>query len=45
MTPLEKEALAMLNQYGAFLMMARPLKEFLKKVAVELNWAEVQKRL
>lgn len=42
---LEKEGVALLKQYGFAVRMNKPLTEFLRKVAVRLEWAEFQKML
>lgn len=45
MDDLEREAIAVINQYGFVLRMNPALRGFIRRVAVRLNWVEVQKIL
>lgn len=40
---LEREAIALIKQYGLFL--PAPAKAFFRKLAAHLNWTELQKAL
>lgn len=42
---LEREAISLVRQYGFALTMVRPLKELLMKIAVRLEWHNLQKEL
>ncbi len=43
MVELEKEAVALVRQYG--LLLPRGVKEFMRRLAAELNWNELTKAL
>jgi hypothetical protein len=42
---LERQAVALVKQYGTFLMMAPPVKAFFKRLAAHLNWKNLEKTL
>jgi hypothetical protein len=42
---LERQAVALVKQYGTLLMMAPPVKAFFKRLAVFLKWQTLEKAL
>ena len=42
---LERQAVALVKQYSTLLLMAPPVKAFFKRLAVHLNWKELEKSL
>lgn len=42
---LERQAVALVKQYGTFLMMAPPVKAFFKRLAAFLKWSNLEKAL
>lgn len=42
---LERQAVALVKQYGMMLMMAPPVKAFFKRLAVFLKWQNLEKAL
>lgn len=42
---LERQAVALVKQYGTFLMMAPPVKSFFKRLAVFLKWKNLEAAL
>jgi hypothetical protein len=42
---LEREAIALFNQYGAVLRFVPPVREFFLKLALFLNWQDLTKAI
>jgi hypothetical protein len=42
---LERQAVALVKQYGMVLMMAPPAKAFFRRLAVFLKWSNLEKAL